>query len=414
MYTKKLISKKLISKKLKSKKLKSKKLKSKKTKTHKIKRKQIYAKLFDFDEKIFSQVFDRKHWNRVNRNQILKTKYVDMILVFGNDMYDKQLWNIKSYWKSIVSIPDMLNKYLLHKLLLKTNIIAPTILIDKSEKPPNLAKISKPYSDQIWIWRTDNKIGGGMDVAIITNQDELDKIFLEFLAKKNTASGGNNAILSKYITNPSLWINPNDKLSYKYHLRIYLLIVATKNNENMKRIKCRAGVFKYGEIVLAEKMYHSGDWNNTDIHDTHFTHGYANFPDDYQNQKYNSNHVFQEICQTLKYTVDITIRESLEFHPEAINNFQIFGCDFMLDNNGNVILIEINNMPSFQLKQSNLYKGTQITKNTRLVIHKIALTNIINYVVKYKEDKYKSSIKEQISNKSLDIVEIFNSYQDTR
>ena len=393
----------------------TKKLISKKFKTHKIKRKQIYAKLFDFDEKIFSQVFDRKHWNRVNRNQILKTKYVDMILVFGNDMYDKQLWNIKSYWKSIVSIPDMLNKYLLHKLLLKTNIIAPTILIDKSEKPPNLAKISKPYSDQIWIWRTDNKIGGGMDVAIITNQDELDKIFLEFLAKKNTASGGNNAILSKYITNPSLWINPNDKLYYKYHLRIYLIVVASKNvEENMNKIKCRAGVFKYGEIVLAKKMYHSGDWNNTDIHDTHFKHGYANFPDDYQNQKYNSNHVFQEICQKLKYTVDITIRESLEFHPEAINNFQIFGCDFMLDNNGKVILIEINNMPSFQLKQSNLYKGTHTTKKTRLVIHKIALTNIKDYVVKYKEDKYKYSIKEQISNKSLDIVEIFNSYQDTR
>jgi hypothetical protein len=323
-----------------------------------------------------------------------------MVLVFGNDMYDKQLWNVKSQWKSLVSMPDMINKYQLHKLLQKTDIVAPTVLIDKSGPPPNLARISKSYSDNIWIWRTDNKIGGGLDVVVITNQKELEHIFSNFQKKIiNPALGGGNAILSKYITNPSLWINPHNKEGYKYHLRIYLLVVAGKKNG------INASVFKYGEIVLAEKPYHPGDWLNYEIHDTHLS--YAHFPADYVNQKYTSNHILQQICKMLANVIGET-KKSLEIHPEAAINFQVFGCDFMIDDTGKAYLIEINNMPCFEKQPPELYKGLSTKQETRLTLHKIALTNILSYVVDYKTKKYSASIEDQLANKSITMVEVFN------
>ena len=374
----------------------------KQTKKHKNNNqiKTIYARLYDIEFDIFRKVFDNSSWRLVNKAEMLKKGYVDMMLLFGWDMFDKDLWRVKSMWKSLISIPDMFNKYELHKLLQNSDFIAKTVLIDKSGEPPNLSKISKSYRDEIWIWRTDNKTGGGMDVVVVSNQEELNSVFKEFQNKKiNYKLGGTRALLSKYITNPSLWINPHNKKSYKYHLRIYLIVVADKN-------KIRACVFKNNEIVLAEKPYQQGNWNNTDIHDTHFKHGFAVFPDDYSNQDIDANDVILQIFNILKTVIKKTCK-SLELFKESSVFYQIFGCDFMLENNGKVILIEINNMPGFKLIPIELYKGT--TKyNSRKYIQEIAMTNTLEYVVNYKLNKYNGKIEDQLKNKSLNVVEILN------
>lgn len=360
--------------------------------------------MFDILPNVFNNIFT--NYRQLNKLEIMKTKYVDMIFLQGYDMYDKDLYSVKSYYKSLVNAPTLVNKFFLHKEFINSDFFPETILIDKNKAPPKLSVISKKYKDNIWIWRTDNKSGGGKDIAIITSQKEIDDIYEKFITTKHKLSlGGSNALITKYISNPDLWLNPHNGKKYKYHLRIYYLVIVSRE----KNIGRRACVFKNNHIVLGANPYINKDHSNTSIHDTHFKNGMALFPEDYKDKDNTNkaNDILNKICNILKI---ISTKElpKIQVYEEAEINFKLYGCDFMVDNNSKVFLLEINNMPCFKFDNVvNLYKGIG-TNVTQYNIHHLILKNIYDYLINY-NSQYNSDIKNQIENSKLQVVEVYNS-----
>jgi tubulin monoglycylase TTLL3/8 len=167
---------------------------------------------------------------------------------------------------------------------------------------------------------------GGKGNFIISSYKEFLKIKKELK---------NDFIISKYITNPLLF---NTK---KFHIRIYFI-----NYINSKNI-VSSYVSKYGFIVTAKLPYKNEDYENPDIHDSHFksTDKDYIFPDELIKSYGNkiTNNITKQIIDILKYITKIQVVYNL---PEAENGFNIHGCDFMITDDYKVKLLEINSRSS--------------------------------------------------------------------
>ena len=165
----------------------------------------------------------------------------------------------------------------------------------------------------------------GFGIDVVSNKQELDKT-LKKLHKFPTV------IISEYIKNPMLW---DDK---KFHVRSYLLV---KNINN----ELTTYFYDFYEIFTAEKKYIKGDWHNKDIHDTHLKSvgKYVMGPHDFNNvnKELFNNKIYPQMEDCMKY-VSKLIEGNAHPYPNAQHGFEIFGCDFMIDEDYNVKLLEVN------------------------------------------------------------------------
>ncbi len=152
--------------------------------------------------------------------------------------------------------------------------------------------------------------------------DKIDKIGLSL--SKDFASW----VLQEYIDN-TLLINER-----KFHMRVYLLYY---NRNNIKT----GYVSNIYEIALAREPYIQKNYGNSGIHDTHFYEGTMPlyFPRDFPFDEDIKNNVMQQV----KSICNCLIKETnAKCYPDALNCFEVFGVDLMVDTNNNVKLIEVN------------------------------------------------------------------------
>jgi hypothetical protein len=296
--------------------------------------KTFYCGYSKFMPKNVRTIFDK--WQELTLDDVINNKKCDLVILDGWDMFDKKFWNISSVWKSRISAPMIVNKYLLHQVFNNQFFIPTTYFIGKS-----LPNIQFKSPNDVWIWRTDNKIGRNTDVEILTKYSDLISIYNNFIKKKSLLSKySTNALLTRYITNPDLIENNN--LKYKYHIRIYYILVIEPDIR-------RAGVYNIGEIPLAQDPYKPNDFKNRRIHETHFS--YNNIPGvskifNKENFK-NYNQIFNSIINILQI-VSKKLLPTITGNAESYINFQILGCDFLVDDNQKVWLLEINNSPAIR------------------------------------------------------------------
>lgn len=174
----------------------------------------------------------------------------------------------------------------------------------------------------------------GKDVIIVHDQKSWNNA--RTMAKKYSS-----VIASEYIVTPMLFEGR------KFHIRVYL--IAAKINGIY-----RSGVFKFYEIFTAADKYVNGDYNNSRIHDTHFKstpHDYI-CPDVLSSSQRLAIHdkVFPLIKDCMINYVSKILEEVCKPYPESKNAFEVFGCDFMVRDNGTPVLLEVNDRIGFSFK----------------------------------------------------------------
>lgn len=199
--------------------------------------------------------------------------------------------------------------------------------------------INKGNETNVFIARPINS-NKGEDIIKIWNEDTLNKA-KKLLYNDKYVKG---VSLTEYITNPLLY---NGR---KMHLRAYMLMTLINN-------EFKSYLLDVSKIFIAKQKYKNEDWNNEDIHDTHFSNSGIsyNFPDViYENKKNKTDNNFTP--QISKKEVDIiikNIRECISYisriaisniyhYFNTKNTYEVFGIDVLVKDDLSVFIIEIN------------------------------------------------------------------------
>jgi hypothetical protein len=222
---------------------------------------------------------------------------------------------------------------------------------------------------------------GGKDILYISNKEELDKAIeyyntntVIFYGKKDKDIHGSNVIASHYIMNPLLYKNK------KFQIRMHYLLTYVNNEFNTFLIDT-------GIIVTALKDYNIKKPFLSEVHDTHFKYTKTDilFPDDVKHNDFNKNidsiDIIKQMRTILKYTTKIltktlTINKETLLYDNQENGYLLTGVDFMIDDNGNVFLIEINRFPSIGFNTSKY--GNNMLSIIYKLINDIVLEPLFN------------------------------------
>jgi hypothetical protein len=177
-------------------------------------------------------------------------------------------------------------------------------------------------------------IDSDQGIDIIKVYDEKTLEYAKMLLYKEKYING--ASLTEYITNPILYDGR------KLHLRCYVLFTYINNEFN-------SYLFDIAEIFTAKEKYKNTDWNNKDIHDSHFKNSgiSALFPNDAEKHitpKFTNTDIeiiFKNIREAISYVSKIAI-SSIYQYSNTKNTYEIFGIDVFVRDDLRVFIIEIN------------------------------------------------------------------------
>jgi len=278
------------------------------------------------------KILNDNNWKEVNINDVNSVDFAWVGATIGIDYlkYDKRIYDITTQLKNILLgggvKGDIDNKDVItnKEQLYKNMMLANKEICNKHMMTTfNISEISNIEKGDIFIIRPIGcNAGGGAGISIVTNNNEL------YYAKKKTCRY-KSAIITRYITNPLLFKQK------KFHLRMYLMIC--------NDINFRWSMFNKGKIITAEFPYISNHYNNPKIHDTHFKSTFKNlyFPDDLQLTLDQNDMIYKQMYDILEVASTI-IKPHAKSYIESKYAFEVFGCDFMINTDLVVKLIEIN------------------------------------------------------------------------
>jgi hypothetical protein len=214
--------------------------------------------------------------------------------------------------------PEHYYKTYPHSFLLTAN----TKWTDIQKKPDNVF-IARPInSDQ------------GKDIVKVWNNDTLDKAKELLYINKYV----NGISLTEYIINPLLY---NGR---KMHLRAYMAFTLINN-------EFKTYLLDVAKIFIAKNKYENEDWNNNDIHDTHFTNSgiSMNFPDVINEDdkftpkitKKEADIIIENIKECIYHISKIAV-SNIYNYSNSKNSYEVFGIDVLVKDDLSVFIIEIN------------------------------------------------------------------------
>lgn len=285
------------------------------------------------NHKYLENIFKSFNWTQ----ETLNTNYCTFIWaeMDENFIFDKRIYNIKCYLKNMLNQNKIYatNKWLLYQKLYEYNKkitlkhMAETHKIEEIDKIKDKPYILKPVGVQA--------CGGKGIIRVYNNNQfqEVKKCINSNCNKYDILKNNKNYIISEYITNVHLWEGR------KYHLRMYWLVRPSfKNNPFYQTL------FNIGKILTAKLQYKNDDYENNLIHDTHADTTPRNlfFPQDINLNQEQINKIFKKMRKILKNVGDILEKNNVGPYEESKYAFEVFGCDFLIQDNFNVILMEIN------------------------------------------------------------------------
>lgn len=289
-------------------------------------------------DKDYTEIFkERGNW------EIKENNYVDFFYLQGPTfLFNKKYWSVKS--KIINRIDKQYHEYLRKDKL--SNLINNKFL--NLQYNFTLSKKFNPKSAQDFIEKRKVVIMkpadgySGIGIKIIDNYEDFHKRIKELKKLKNKDNWSIKGTkktdfisnlywsLETYIQNPYLYENK------KFHFRSYYIY--TTENEGF--------IYNKHRIALAEEDFKLNDFNNTKIHDTHFSvkeNVKILFLDDILTEEEYLN-IQDQIVMIFK---ELTENFKAKPYPEAEIAFQIFACDLMITKDLNVKLLELNSNPGF-------------------------------------------------------------------
>ena len=270
-----------------------------------------------------------------------KIKYVDIIFNYtpSKDYHhtNENLYNIKSSLINTLSnVAVIKNKKNLYFNMLNYNSKITKKYFAETLMLKNIHNIN-----DIYILRPFGKLdsGSGLNIHIVSTNKELNDI-------KNKVDI-NSYIGSKYITNPLLFKNK------KFHLRVTFMVTNINNEIDYS-------IFKHICIYQAKLPYINENYLNKEIHDTHIksTDDDYLFYDEFKDN-INYNKIIEQIKLVIKECFNMA-KNQFKIYPENKNAYHLFGCDFMILDDYNVKLLEINGTdPGYDflnVKNNNIQK----------------------------------------------------------
>lgn len=177
--------------------------------------------------------------------------------IFGINKASRRYYHVKTQLKNRMDSHHIWDKTLLHEIMTRNNgashladYIAATHLVDEN---------STMLDGAIWMIRA-NWGWKGLAAAVVTSTDELRAEIRRQQEAAQFAKSPVRIIASEYIRRPLLWRN------YKFHVRMYF--VAIKHRDNAQ--KDRVIMLRANCITPAKLPYVADNWQNRDIHDTHY------------------------------------------------------------------------------------------------------------------------------------------------
>lgn len=249
----------------------------------------------------------------------ITAKYADFIFTDGKCPACKKLYDTRALLKSYLDATQMIDKSLLHELLMKEapDTIAKTFTVGPTSVLPEGA----------WMIRSNWGTVGSHAVVATTTAQLLD-LYNKWKDHRSII------IASEYIIRPLL------HRGYKFHLRIYIIaaVYGTTPAETRK-----AWMVNHGLLIPALKPYVAGDWANKDIHDTHGKNNpnIYQFPADVPELQY-----LQPIAADCLAKALAAVLPHVGRFKEAQNGFQLYGADIMFWDDKRPVLIEINGGPA--------------------------------------------------------------------
>ena len=299
----------------------------------------LYTEHIDLHIEYFEEIMKKNGWHQKD----MSSKYVDLVFLDAGERKRlntwKQLWNIQCFAKNIFSDDKEIitNKCTLHYQLQKYNI--------KQYLPTTyeLSEIPKTEMEGIWIIRPCGiGFSSGSGIVRIHDKNQLLKLQEEYIKSKGTKPKHEQykrykdeyveKIASHYIENPLLFNG------LKCHFRMYLLISLYPTY--------MFSLWSIGKILTAKKPYVNNNYGDNEIHDTHMGSTKENyfFPKDLwklgvSKEKTTSMwNQMNEVCDV----VSQIFKPHANTYPESKTCFEVFGLDFMADDQHHIYLIEVN------------------------------------------------------------------------
>lgn len=290
------------------------------------------------DEKIVDELFRKRgNWKKLSSKN--NKQKVDFLYMDGLQAYQyKNLWKMDKNLFNMIDMKrdkdDIRNKNELYKLMQKKY---PKIY-DKyfpSQVEININTINTTNyqhlfkQNKIWILKIVEG-GSGKHIYLIpdyktfVNQiKELQKLNDPVFKKYPTF------VLSEYINNPLTFKNK------KFHLRLFYMYSPANK---------KAYLHKFGFIYTSKKDYVKRNYQNKNIHDTHFGSTIADyyFPHEFI-KIYSKETVLNIYKQLIVLFHHIKLITKASCYPESNKCFQIFGADIMITDDFRVKILEINN-----------------------------------------------------------------------
>jgi hypothetical protein len=172
----------------------------------------------------------------------------------------------------------------------------------------------------------------GLDIIRVYDQQTLQQAKRLLYNDKYT----DGVSLTEYITNPMLYEGR------KMHLRAYMLFTLINNKFN-------SYLFDIMRIYTAKHKYKNEDWNNNDIHDTHFKNSgfvtvfspeiFNNLSPSLNNAKYNI--ILENIKENINFISKIAVSNIYQYSGSK-NAYEVFGIDVLIKDDLSVFIMEIN------------------------------------------------------------------------
>lgn len=293
-----------------------------------------------YHDEIFDEIMKGHGWVKKDVNEF--PEYVDLIFCVSKSMVNSNIknykdrnkfYNIKAKLGSFFYNEDYENNKYENSIYNKQNLY-----FNMKKYFPDVAKkyfaetvdflSMKTTNNNVYIIRPVNS-SGGVDIHVIKNDDELDKV-KKILLPKYT-----QIIASKYITNPLLYDNK------KSFMRVNFIILLNNNVATYH-------IYLSHQIFTAKLNFVNDDYSNVDIHDTHGKYTvHPIFFEDLDLSDDIKKNIQNQIDYITKFCVEIFKKNILKCYDEFDSCFHFYGADFMVTTDYVVKLLEINRRPQF-------------------------------------------------------------------
>jgi hypothetical protein len=314
--------------------------------------------------KVFENEFiKRGNWVKFNENSP-PGETIDFLYTDGKYFFDKSLYKYNKILTTVINMKDdnhsISDKYNLIENLKKTDINTKHLLDQYHINMYNIYKNKliienyKPLFDKykVLIFKPIHGLKGE-NIQTFDNFDNFSKFINDFLVENNSKlqkfveekynqlgvelkyyQYNIEWVLQEYIINPMLFKN------LKFHLRGHFVYYKPLNKEKEGYIQDNMTLF------TAKKPYKLSDYDNKDIHDTHYKSTLEGIT--FKNNliqilgKEKSKDIMDQIIHIFGNVLKVI---NAKCYPESQNCFNIFGFDIIITSDYIVKIIETNFIP---------------------------------------------------------------------